>query len=87
MNLMSVIWKFLMALLRDFANGQIDPDWKAKQEQQQRDAAAFQRQAQVTKAEITEIDKHEAVTEQNRVTENERIDKADSLKDLWFPKP
>lgn len=83
---METILKWIATTIRNWLNGYIDSEWKAKQEELQRDAAAFQRQRQIVKAETVEIDKHEAVTEQNRVIENERIDKAESIEDVLFGK-
>jgi hypothetical protein len=84
---LGAIFRWILTAIRDWLNGQIDPQWRAKQEQLQQDAAAHQRKEKVVKEEIAEAEKHEAATEAERVKENERIDAADNLKDVWgFPK-
>lgn len=97
---MKLILRWLATALRDWLNGYIDPGWKLKQDKLQRDAAAFQRQHAETEKVNAEIDKRVAVndaaivvdeakaveSETRRVVESERIEHADNLKELWFPK-
>lgn len=96
---MGAIIRWILIAIRDFLNGQIDAEWKAKQEQLQQDAAAHQRQHAQTEAENQVIEERveqreteivanevkELEIETKRVAENERIEKTTSLKDLWFP--
>lgn len=96
---MGAIIRWILVAIRDFLNGKIDAEWKAKQEQIQQDAAAHQRQHDQTEAEIQVIEERvvqreteiaanevkELEIETERVVENERIEKTTSLKDLWFP--
>lgn len=96
---MGAIIRWILVAIRDFLNSRIDPEWKAKQEQLEKDDVAHKEQHAQTEAENHVIEERvvqreteiaanevkELEIETKRVAENERIEKTTSLKDLWFP--
>lgn len=86
---MGTLLKWLATVLRDWLNGYINPNWKADQEQLQKDAAAHQRREAEVKTETAVIDEgikkrevEAAKLEQERLKEKERIEKAESIEDV-----
>src|SRR6185295_11405483 len=96
---MGTILRWIAAALRDWLNSYINPNWKAEQEQLQKDAAAHQRAHAETEKQNAELEKHvdqrdkeiaqneklAEESEQRRVDESKRVDGTTTLKDLWFP--
>lgn len=97
---MGGLLKWIAGAIRDWLNGYLDPEWKQKQadlglavksqvEQHAetvKENAAIDARVEQRDAEIAADEKLATESEARRVTESERIEKADDLKDLWFPK-